>query len=95
MVKDPRKASDADPLRPLNPPIPIEVIETRYHRPIALILRGRRLEISLIDDVWRIDEEWWRPRPISRMYYRVITEYGRPMTIFRDLLEGGWYRQNT
>jgi hypothetical protein len=27
------------------------------------------------------------------MYYRVVTEDGRQITIFRDMLDGAWYRQ--
>jgi hypothetical protein len=93
MVQDPRAPSDADPLRPLNPPLPIKVIETKYHAPIALILNGQRLGIARIEEVWRIDEEWWRPQAIARIYYRLILKDGRAITIFRDLVEGSWYRQ--
>ncbi len=21
---------------------------------------------------WRIDDEWWRPRPVSRLYYHLL-----------------------
>jgi hypothetical protein len=28
------------------------------------------------------------------MYYRVILEGDRPLTVFRDMLDGAWYRQN-
>jgi hypothetical protein len=46
-----------------------------------------------IDDLCNVDEEWWRERPVVRMYYRVSTEDGRCITIFRDLVDGAWYRQ--
>jgi hypothetical protein len=47
-----------------------------------------------IDEVWNIDEEWWREKQIVRMYYQVNLEDGRQMTVFRDMLDGTWYRQN-
>jgi hypothetical protein len=47
-----------------------------------------------IDNVCNADEEWWRERPIVRMYYRVNLEDGRGLTVFRDMLDGAWYRQN-
>jgi len=41
---------------------------------------------------WRIDDEWWRA-PISRLYYQVVMEGGRSLTLYHDLEEDGWYRQ--
>ena len=41
---------------------------------------------------WRIDDEWWRDL-ISREYYALVLEDGRPVVLFRDLVAGGWYGQ--
>ena len=49
--------------------------------------------INSIEDVWQVDDEWWREKPISRKYYRVVTENDRHFTIFRDQTNGAWYRQ--
>jgi hypothetical protein len=49
--------------------------------------------VATIDSRWKIDEEWWRENPIVRMYYQVTTGDGRRITVFRDLTDGGWYRQ--
>ena len=46
-------------------------------------------------DIWRIEDEWWRNMPIVRVYYRVTTEDDRNITIFRDLVDGEWYRQGS
>ena len=62
--------------------------------PAAVFLRQRRLEVSSVEDVWEVDEEWWRPEPISRVYYRVTTEDDRDITLFRDQIGGRWFRQN-
>ena len=93
MVQNPRETTGPGALRPLNFPVPVTVEEDTCRRPLALTLRGRRLKVASIDDLWEIDEEWWRERPVVRTYYQVSTEDGRPITLFRDLVSGGWYRQ--
>ena len=52
--------------------------------------QGRRVEA--VRETWRIDDEWWR-RPISRLYYSVVLENGKSVTLYRDLVDGGWYVQ--
>ena len=54
---------------------------------------GRALRVTTIEDQWEIDEEWWRTRPVSRTYYRVLLEDGQSLTLYRDMLNGRWYRQ--
>ena len=49
--------------------------------------------VITIEDVWQVDDEWWREKPISRKYYRVTTEDDRHFTIFRDQTSGAWYQQ--
>jgi hypothetical protein len=77
----------------LNLPVPLEVEEDQQQRPAALILRGRRVGVASIDDQWEVTEEWWREKPICRRYYLVTTEDARRISLFRDLVDGGWYRQ--
>ena len=93
MVKVPGETPGAGPIRPLNSPAPVEVVEDEHRRPIALTTRGRRQEITSIDDLWEMSDEWWRPRPTARRYYEVTTGDGRRLTLFRDLVDGAWYRQ--
>ena len=93
MVQNPRETPGTGALRPLNLPVPIAVEEDARLRPLALIRRGRRLRVASIDSRWKIDEEWWREKPIIRMYYQVTTEDGRRITVFQDLTTGKWYRQ--
>ena len=45
-------------------------------------------------DTWRIDDEWWRQRPVSRLYYRLALEDERTVTVYRDLASGRWAKQN-
>jgi hypothetical protein len=84
----------SQPIRPVNPPIPVKVRENVRHTPVAVRIKGRWRKVVSLAEVWSIDEEWWRERPIIRMYYRVNLEDGRQMTVFRDMLDGAWYRQN-
>jgi hypothetical protein len=94
MVANSGAAPGDEPFRPLNPPIPIEVRESTHQMPRAIKIRGRWRNVVSIVDVCNLDEEWCRERPIVRMYYRVTLEGDRQMTVFRDMLDGAWYRQN-
>jgi hypothetical protein len=88
MVKNTGKAPGAGAIRPLNLPVPVVVKEDESRRPVSVVLRGRRLEIASIEDVWEIDDEWWRPVPVHRLYYRTITTEGTSLTLFRDAAHG-------
>jgi hypothetical protein len=81
MAIDPR-------LIPLGVPVPIRVRMDAAGDPVEVL----RLPIAAIRERWRIDDEWWR-RPISRLYYEVVLENGRLLILYRDLVEGGWWRQ--
>jgi hypothetical protein len=97
MVQNSRTASGPGYLRPLNAPVPVRVKESPSQHPNSLVLDGhtdgRAIEIASIADTWEINDEWWRGRPIARLYYRVVTREGSHLTIFRDLVDGQWYRQ--
>ena len=73
----------------------MEVEEDERHRPAAITLRRQRLKVASVEDVWEIADEWWRSTPIARVYYRVLLEDGRAVTLFRDLVDGKWYRQRS
>ena len=51
------------------------------------------LAVTAINDLWQVDDEWWRERPISRRYYQITIQDDRRLTIFRDQLNGDWYWQ--
>ena len=92
MVEDTRKTVRAGTLKPVNQPEPERVEEDVAGLPVALVTKRRRVIIA-IDDRWRIDDEWWRSEPISRMYYTVRLVSGQKLILYRDLVSGGWYRQ--
>ena len=95
MVKDTRATKGAGGIRALNVPTPVEVEEDEAHRPIGVTLRRRRARVSRVEEVWSIEDEWWRAAPVARMYYRVALESGDSITLFRDRADGRWYRQRT
>ncbi len=46
-----------------------------------------------IQDRWRIDDEWWRERPIARLYHALLLDDGSPLVLYHDLIEEQWYEQ--
>jgi hypothetical protein len=62
-------------------------------RPAAVTLSGRRLRVLQVQDTWRIDDEWWRERSVSRVYFSVALEDGRTVTVYQDLVSMRWARQ--
>jgi hypothetical protein len=82
----------AQRLRPLGAPRGTRVMVDEAGVPTAVLI-GRRLKaVSAIRERWRIDDEWWR-RPLARDYLAVVLEDGRPLTLYHDLVEGGWWVQ--
>lgn len=82
----------ADASKPVNTPEPVRVEENASGLPVAVRLK-RRLRIASIEDKWRIDDEWWRAEPVSRLYYSVLLAAGDRWVLYKDLVSGEWYRQ--
>jgi hypothetical protein len=61
--------------------------------PSAVELRGRWRTVERVEETWRVDDGWWRPRPVRRTYYRLALDGGRPLTIYFDPGEEGWWTQ--
>lgn len=97
MVKNPRAPLGARKLRPLNAPVRIQVEIDADKQPVRVQRRGWRTSraIARIQDRWRIDDEWWRTRPISRLYYALLLEDGLPLTVFHNLITETWYEQRS
>ena len=78
--------------KPLNLPEAVFVEENPSGSPTAIKLKHRH-SITAIEDCWRIDDEWWRSEPVSRIYYAVILDSGRRMVLCKNLIEKHWYQQ--
>jgi len=80
-------------LSPLKQPRPLTVATDESGQPVTVVLSGRRFAVEHVEDVWRIDDEWWREE-VSRLYYRLLLEDGRPLVVFHDLVRGLWCEQS-
>jgi hypothetical protein len=94
VVAHPRAAARAHRLRPLNQPRPIDVEADESGEPQAVVLGRERLAVAAVQDRWRIDDEWWRQRPVSRLYFSLLLEDGQVVDIYRDLITSRWSQQN-
>ncbi len=92
MVQNSGKTLRPDTFKPVNLPEPVAVEEDSSGGPAA-IKTPRRQTVQSIEDRWRIDDEWWRSEPVSRLYYAVMLTSGQRLVIYKDLIKGGWYRQ--
>ena len=93
MVKNPGETLRTGAYKPLNTPESIKVEENTEGLPLT-VREKRRQRIETIDDYWRLDDEWWRPEPVSRLYYSVRLASGQKMVIYKDLTNESWYRQS-
>ena len=50
-------------------------------------------EVEAVRESWLVEDRWWTPSPVRRRYWEVVTTCGRDLVVFRDLVEGAWYRQ--
>jgi hypothetical protein len=46
-----------------------------------------------VEEVWRVEDGWWRPRPIRRTYFRLALEDSLVLTLYLDHLDGRWWTQ--
>ena len=95
MVSHPRAPLGARDLRPLNAPAPVQVQADGQGRPLAVRRRGwpRPRPVADVQDRWRIDDEWWRERPISRLYFTVLLADDTLLTLYHDLIADTWWEQ--
>jgi hypothetical protein len=93
VVADTGKTLRADTAKPVNLPEPLAVEEDAAGLP-AFVKLKRRQKITAVEDCWRIDDEWWRSEPVSRLYYAVILVSGQRLVLSKNLIANSWYRQS-
>jgi len=59
-----------------------------------VVLGRERLAVAAVQDRWRIDDEWWRERPVRRVYFDLFLQDGRILTVCKNILNGKWFRQH-
>ena len=92
MVENTGKTLRADTYKPVNTPEALKVEEDASGLPVAVRLK-RRQAVMTIEDRWRIDDEWWRAGPVSRLYYNVLLTTGQRLVLYKDLVTSSWYQQ--
>lgn len=61
-------------------------------RPVGFAWQGQNHQVVEITRAWRVDIDWWRGR-VWRAYFKLSTDTGLLVVIYRDLLSGAWYLQ--
>ena len=93
MVQNTGKTLRTDTYRPVNAPDPV-IVEEAPSSGLPLAVRApRRQAVKNVEDRWRIDDEWWRREPVSRLYYEVLLASGQRLVLYKDLVTENWYRQ--
>ena len=67
-------------------------VECRDGAPRAVLMNRNRVAVAEVVDTWLVEDEWWRA-PLARRYVRLVLADGCLVTLFEDLLAGGWYLQ--
>jgi|SRR5579862_8544801 len=95
MVAHSRAPLGAHTLRTLNGPRTLAVRRDAAGRPVAVQRSGwpAPRPVQDIRDCWRIDDEWWRERPVSRVYYELLMRDGLLLTVYHDLVADLWSEQ--
>lgn len=95
MVSYPRAPLGARALRPLSTPTSIWVRADAAGCPLT-VRKGcwpKPRMVARVQDRWRIDDEWWRARPVSRLYYVVVLDDDILLTLYHDLVVDAWFEQ--
>ena len=90
MVKDPGAKVRAHRLRALAGPRELRVDTGERGQPVRVLFESVMRNVTSVQDRWRIDDEWWRETPLSRMYYQLQLEGDRVITVYQDLVGGAW-----
>lgn len=75
--------------RALNLPRPVRVRAGAEGRPRTV--DGRAIES--VRESWLVEDRWWTERPLRRRYWELVSERGRDLIVFHDLIDGRWFRQ--
>ncbi len=76
-------------------PVPIEVQADASGSPLAVRRRHwpQARAVARVQDRWRIDDEWWRARPIARLYHALLLADDTLLVVYHDLVTGAWFEQ--
>lgn len=82
---------------------PVDVDSNAAGVPRSFYWHRHRHVVVLIANRWRVDEDWWQENTsggntgtggrIWREYFKVITQTGLLVVLFRDLVTNTWWLQ--
>lgn len=49
--------------------------------------------VEHVRESWLVEDRWWTERPLRRRYWELVSERGRNLVVFHDLIDGRWFRQ--
>jgi hypothetical protein len=78
---------------PLNAPKPMHGTLDAQGIPNTITRHGQTIKVVALQDQWRIDDEWWREQPVSRMYFQLQLEDGSLFEGYHDLITDKWFEQ--
>lgn len=76
--------------------------EVYWPRPVRVEVGGDgitpvSIEGSAVESVreqWLVEDRWWTPKPLGRMYFELVLVDGRNLVVFREPPDGvRWYEQ--
>jgi hypothetical protein len=60
--------------------------------PVAYTRQGRRRAFARVVERHEVHTDWWEPAgELHRAYHALITFDGQLVSIYQDLLAGGWF----
>ena len=73
----------------------VDIIEDDGQGCAWLTWAGEWLRIVSVKNLWDIDCYNAGEKRLIRMHFLVVVENGSQMLLFRDLIDGSWYREDT
>ncbi|KAB2867357.1 MAG: hypothetical protein F9K46_00505 [Anaerolineae bacterium] len=71
---------------------PIEVQADALGTPLQFTWQGQSHAVERVARRWRVDVDWWRGR-VWREYFKLTTQTGLLVVIYRDFMGDTWYLQ--
>ena len=91
MLTTPGGTGGPDTVRRLNVPQPQRVEADSCGTPRRVHHRGRWRAVVQVRERYRTNDRWWTDAPVSREYFELLLESGRPIMVYLDRLEERWY----
>ena len=76
-------------LRRLYAPRPAEVRTDAKGTPLAV----DGIAVESVREKWLVEDRWWTPRKLRRLYFELALIDGRSVVVFRSASNNRWYRQ--